>query len=169
MLVFYIFYLLVWTGKDPTDPNQSFLDIIENADAYSALLWGTMGAALTAVGFYFIQDYKDGRIIWFNVKGWISRSKKAVFNWCQVRKATAFRSSLQPTDNPGYQEDAQEQEARILMDYEEAMSSFILGMEKIFGALVVLTLAWASGAIMSAVGLNRLFGAIIVSTLIFMT
>jgi len=47
------------------------------------------------------------------------------------------------------------------MGYEQAMSSFILGMEKIFGALVVLTLAWASGAVMTAVGLNRLFGAIV--------
>merc|ERR1712127_417767 len=46
-------------------------------------------------------------------------------------------------------------------DYHEAMSSFLIGMEKIFGALVVLTLAWATGAIMEAVGLNRFFGEIL--------
>lgn len=48
-----------------------------------------------------------------------------------------------------------------LMDYHEAMSSFLIGMEKIFAALVCLTLAWATGAIMQAVGLNRFFGEIL--------
>jgi hypothetical protein len=103
--------------------------------------------ALTSVAFYFLQDYKDGRILWFNVKGWFSRTKKAVTGCCRKQDENA--------------EENEDNEAKILMDYEEAMSSFILGMEKIFGALVVLTLAWASGAIMQAVGLNRLFGAII--------
>lgn len=103
--------------------------------------------ALTSVAFYFLQDYQDGRILWFNVKGWFSRTKKAVSGCCRKQDEN--------------EQENEEEEAKILMDYEEAMSSFILGMEKIFGALVVLTLAWASGAIMQAVGLNRLFGAII--------
>merc|ERR1739848_577640 len=33
--------------------------------------------------------------------------------------------------------------------------------EKIFGALVCLTLAWATGAVMQEVGLNRFFGEIV--------
>jgi hypothetical protein len=103
--------------------------------------------ALTSVAFYFLQDYQDGRILWFNVKGWFGRTKKAVSGCCRKQDEN--------------EQENEEEEAKILMDYEEAMSSFILGMEKIFGALVVLTLAWASGAIMQAVGLNRLFGAII--------
>lgn len=92
--------------------------------------------ALTSIAFYFLQDYKDGRILWFNVKGWLSRCKNAVNGCCK-------RQDENDADN-------EEDEAKILMDYEEAMSSFILGMEKIFGALVVLTLAWASGAIMQS-------------------
>jgi hypothetical protein len=146
MLVVYIFYLLAWTGQDPSNPDQTFVNVMENSNAYQALLWGTMGAALTAVGFYFLQDYKDGRIIWFNVRGWWSRAKSAVTGCCRKED-----------DN----EEVNEDEAKLLMGYEDAMSSFILGMEKIFGALVVLTLAWASGAIMQAVGLNRLFGSIV--------
>lgn len=48
MLVFYIFYLLVVTGVDDSVPNQTFLDIMQNSDSYSALLWGTMaGGELT--------------------------------------------------------------------------------------------------------------------------
>ena len=34
-------------------------------------------------------------------------------------------------------------------------------MEKIFGALVCLTLAWATGEVMQAVGLDRFFGEIL--------
>jgi len=41
------------------------------------------------------------------------------------------------------------------------MAAFLVGMEKIFGAMVVLTLAWATGAIMQAVGLNRFFGDVL--------
>jgi Na+/H+ antiporter NhaC len=147
MLVIYIFYLLAWTGQDPSNPDQTFVNVMENSNSYQALLWGTMAAALTSVAFYFLQDYQDGRILWFNVKGWFSRTKKAVSGCCRKQDEN--------------EQENKEEEAKILMDYEEAMSSFILGMEKIFGALVVLTLAWASGAIMQAVGLNRLFGAII--------
>ena len=146
MLVIYIFYLLAWTGSDPTNPDQTFVNVMENASASRALLWGTMAAALTAVLFYFLQDYKDGRIIWFNFKGWTKRSKTAATSCC--RKEDVSENSV-------------DDEARVLVDYEEAMSSFILGMEKIFGALVVLILAWASGAIMQSVGLNRLFATII--------
>jgi hypothetical protein len=40
MLVIYIFYLLVYTGKDPENPDQTFLDIMEGSDSYAALLWG---------------------------------------------------------------------------------------------------------------------------------
>ncbi|KAL3800358.1 hypothetical protein HJC23_003654 [Cyclotella cryptica] len=154
MLIVYIFYLLAWTGKDPSDPNQSFVNVMENANAYQALLWGTMGAALTAVGFYFLQDYKDGKIIWFNVKGWINRVVRGSQKYSQ--KCCRDKHAIVPTA-----EEDEKSHALVLMGYEQAMSSFILGMEKIFGALVVLTLAWASGAIMKAVGLNRLFGAIV--------
>lgn len=138
MLVIYIFYLLAYTGQDPSNPDQSFVNVMENSNSFQALLWGTMAAALTSVAFYFLQDYKDGRIIWFNVKGWISRGKAAVTGCCRKEEDIDIEND--------------ENEAKILMDYEEAMSSFILGMEKVFGALVVLTLAWASGAVMEAGG-----------------
>jgi hypothetical protein len=49
------------------------------------------------------------------------------------------------------------------MGYREALASFLIGMEKIFGALVVLTLAWATGDVMQAVGLDRFFGEILTS------
>ncbi|KAL7466078.1 hypothetical protein ACHAXS_006376 [Conticribra weissflogii] len=151
MLVIYIFYLLAFTGDDGSG-TQSFVDKMQNADAYSALLWGTMAAALTAVGFYLIQDKHMDRIIFFNIKGYISRAKRG---FASLKRK--FRST------PDQDEGEEEVHARVLMTYSEAMTSFLLGMEKIFGAIVVLTLAWASGAIMSAVGLDRFFGEILKS------
>ena len=142
----YIFYLLVWTGKDDSNPDQTFVEIMEASSSNKALLWGTMAAVLTSVAFYFIQDYKDGKIIWFNAVGWVKRAQRASRKYCNGR-----------TSNDGHNET----HSRVLLTYDEALCSFILGMEKVFGCLVVLILAWSSGAIMKAVGLNRLFGAIV--------
>lgn len=145
MLVAYIFYLLVYTGKDPENPNQTFLDIMEGSDSYAALLWGTMAGALTSTAFFFIQDKYEDRIIWFNVKGYTNKAKRT---W------NAFRGNPEPEG---------ETHPKVLIAYDEAMASFMIGMEKIFASLVVLILAWASGQIMQAIGLNRLFGSIITS------
>lgn len=151
MLVFYIFYLLWWTGKQSADPGASFLEIIEQSNSYQGLLWGTMAASLTGLAFYFIQDHKDDRIIWLNCKGYLSRAKR------MFSKMKAFCRRGQQEE----EDDEEDDHAKILMDYRTAMAAFIVGMEKIFGAMVVLTLAWATGAIMQAVGLNRFFGEVL--------
>jgi len=149
-LIGYIFYLLVWTGQQAGVGGESFIELIELSDAYKALLWGTMAAALTALAFYFLQDKKDGRIIFFNVKGYISRMRR-FFDRIRGRCRRGEVAS----------EEAEEEHARVLMNYGDAMASYLIGMEKIFAALVVLTLAWATGAIMQAVGLDRFFGEIL--------
>ena len=149
MLIVYIFYLLAYTGKQNEPDAESFLVIIENADAYQALLWGTMAAALTAVGFYFIQDKHLEKIIFFNIKGYISRMRRMYAYYrgkCRRRQGKEIAEEGEGVVH-----------ARVLMTYTEAMAAFIIGMEKIFTALVVLTLAWASGAIMTAVGLSKFF------------
>jgi Na+/H+ antiporter family len=51
---------------------------------------------------------------------------------------------------------------RFLMSVSESLESFLFGMSRIFLALVVLTLAWASGTVMTAVGCDRLFASFIV-------
>ena len=154
MLVFYIFYLLVWTGRKAG--GETFMGAIEVSNAYQALLWGTMAAALTALAFYFLQDKKDGRIIFFNARGY--RNKMQRF----FARHRGMCRRKNPEDMVALEEEEDEEvHATLLMNYREAMSSFLIGMEKIFGACVVLTLAWATGAIMQAVGLNRFFGEIL--------
>lgn len=158
LLIFYIFYLLVVTGYDGTG-TQSFLDIMQNADSYAALLWGTMAGALTAWAFYLLQDKKDGRIIWFNLKGrirWLGRWWTSCF---QRFRRNETLGEYQDEQDEAVQE--RKEHSKPLMDYRDAMDSFLKGLEHIFGALVVLTLAWASGAIMTAVGLDRFFGVLI--------
>ena len=53
--------------------------------------------------------------------------------------------------------DADSSVPRVLMNIFESVESFLIGMGRIFPALIVLTLAWASGAMMVAVGADRLF------------
>eukprot|EP00571_Detonula_confervacea_P007203 CAMPEP_0172328688 /NCGR_PEP_ID=MMETSP1058-20130122/60477_1 /TAXON_ID=83371 /ORGANISM="Detonula confervacea, Strain CCMP 353" /LENGTH=1233 /DNA_ID=CAMNT_0013045815 /DNA_START=448 /DNA_END=4149 /DNA_ORIENTATION=- len=159
-LIGYIFYLLVWTGQQAAQEagveGASFLKLIELSNAYQALLWGTMAAALTGLLFYFVQDKKDGRIIFFNVKGYINKTRR----FFDRHRGICCRGQEEGmVDLDGDEEE--EEHAMVLIDYREAMASFLIGMEKIFGALVALTLAWATGAIMQAVGLDRFFGEII--------
>ena len=156
MLIIYIFYLLVWTGQQSAgDIELSFIELIELSNAYQALLWGTMAAALTALAFYFIQDKKGGRIIFCNVKGYINKMKR----FCARHQGMCRRGQEEEVASVDVEDEGEH--AVILMGYREAMSSFLIGMEKIFGALVCLTLAWATGEVMQAVGLDRFFGEIL--------
>ena len=50
-----IFYLLVWTGKDASNPDQTFIEVMEASNANPAFVWGTMASSLTSVLFYFIS------------------------------------------------------------------------------------------------------------------
>lgn len=151
-LIFYIFYLLVWTGAQSASGGESFIELIELSNSYQALLWGTMAAALTGLAFYFIQDKKDGHIIFCNVKGYINKLKR--FHARNRGKCLPCRRDQ--TGEVSHDEDG-EQHAVILMGYREALASFLIGMEKIFSALVVLTLAWATGDVMQAVGLGKFY------------
>jgi Na+/H+ antiporter NhaC len=139
-LLVYIIYLLIWTGQQVAEGGETIYEVIGMGSSYDALVWGTMAAVLTTVAFYFIQDKKDGRITWFNVKG-------------HLTNLVQFISGKVDMNN--------KERATALVDTREAMSSFLSGMERIFGVLVILTLAWATGAIMGAVGLNRLCSEII--------
>jgi len=156
-LVVYIFYLLAYTGQSGED--MTFLAMMENSNSYQALLWGTMAAALTTVAFYFIQDKKSGKIIFFNVKGYVNKMRRFF-----ARYSAKCGNGEQFEDLASINGE-EEAHAQVLLSYREAMSSFIMGMEKVFGALVCLVLAWATGEIMQAVGLNRLFGEIITNSL----
>jgi Na+/H+ antiporter NhaC len=149
MLIFYIFYLLMQTGLAVAPAGAGFLDIMANADSYSALLWGTIGAALTSLLFYMLQYKKDGVLV---------RPTKETFLPNFITKRLTKKSDTDDNDD----NEADKSAPRPLMTPREAMEAFLIGMETIFPALIVLTLAWASGSIMVAVGLDRLFSEMIV-------
>ena len=117
---------------------------------YAFALFKTMAAILTSVGFYFIQDKKDGRIIWFNLKGYKNKVQRLI----DYSRGTASGDEAV--------------HAKVLIDTREAMASFLIGMEKIFGVLIILTLAWATGAIMNAVGLSELLRSVSVPAICHM-
>jgi Na+/H+ antiporter NhaC len=136
LLVFFIFYLLVKTGEIEGEP-QNLMDKIEASDSYAALLWGTMAAAICTVIFYLLQIVQDGDF--------------AIPSLLVLKRLFSFSKEKEEDPKP-----------RFLMSVFDSLESFLFGMGRIFPALIVLTLAWASGAIMVAVGCDRLFSQWIV-------
>ena len=143
LLVFLIIWMLTTTGDDGSG-DQSFIEKLQASDSYSSLLWGTMGAALCSYAFYMIQFKKDGEVV----------LPTPTVVWIYLNKV--FRGRIHNELN--------EELAVPLMTTYEAMEAFLFGMGRIFPALIVLTLAWASGAIMTAVGTDRLFSSWIVDS-----
>lgn len=111
------------------------MEKIEASDSYVALLYGTMAAALVTLLFYLLQIVRDGEFI--------------VPNGTALYQAFTAGGKVKVEDS--------EPKARFLMSVRDSVESFCVGMGRVFPALVVLTLAWASGAIMVAVGADRLF------------
>ncbi|KAL3924883.1 MAG: hypothetical protein SGILL_000776 [Bacillariaceae sp.] len=135
ILIVIIFVALVNSGDDGSG-TQSFMDKIESSDSYIAMLYGTMGTAWIMIILYLLQITVPGtgKLVWWN-RYW------DMMPWRKNK-----------VENP----------PRFLMTVGESVEAFLFGMTRIFLALVVLTLAWASGALMSAVGADRLFAGWIV-------
>jgi hypothetical protein len=136
LLIFFIFYLLVKTGEIDGE-DQNLMDKIEASDSYSALLWGTMAAGICSVIFYLLQIVQDGEFV--------------IPKLDVIKRLLPFRKANEEDPKP-----------RSIMSVFDSSESFLFGMGRIFPALIVLTLAWASGAIMVAVGADRLFSRWIV-------
>ena len=136
LLVFFIFYLLIQIGN--TEPGLSFLDMLQNTDSYPALLFGTVGAAICSMIWYGLQTTQDGQF---------------VLPTPDIVKALIFPAKKQEG------EDEEPSNPRVVMNMFTSLEAFLYGMMRIFPALVVLTLAWAIGSIMTAVGVDRLFSS----------
>jgi len=138
LLIFLIFWCLVQTGDDGSG-DQTFMDKIERSDSYAALLWSTMGTALISMIFYLVQ---------------ITRSGKIIIPDMQAMKEL-YMSEKAKLEDPS-------PKARSVMSLRDSTGAFLIGLERVFPATIVLTLAWASGALMNAVGCDRLFASWIV-------
>jgi hypothetical protein len=118
------------------------MDKIENSDSYSALLWATMATALLTLIFYLLQIVREGAII--------------------VPDSSAFKDLFSTQKE---KDEDSGTRARFLMSVRDTVDSFLYGLSRVFPAMIVLTLAWASGSIMIAVGADRLFSRWIVGGL----
>jgi len=160
LLVFFIFYLLIKTGEDGSG-EQSFTEKIEASDSYSALLWGTMGATGVTFLFYLVQFVQDGEMV---LPTW--PVIKAMFGGSKAKSGDEAQTSYSVKDSNSNVDISEEEETalivapskpRSLMSIYDSVEAFLFGMGRVFPALIVLTLAWASGSIMVAVGADRLF------------
>jgi hypothetical protein len=102
-----------------------------------------MGGVMLTIIFYLLQIVKDGHLI-------IPR--------CVDIKLLLFGRFIQREED---EEDLQPI-PRFIMSVYESTESFLYGLCRIFPAIIVLTLAWASGAVMIDVGADRLFASWIV-------
>ena len=113
--------------------DQTLMDKIENSNSFIALLWGTMAAAIVSLLMYMLQPVRHGNIV--------------------MPSFNVIRECLLSSE---------EDSAHFLMSVGQSIEAFLFGMGRIFPALIVLTLAWASGSIMIDVGCDRLFSSWIV-------
>lgn len=131
-------YDFTWTGIDNTDfDGPSLVTIFQNSDPFQGLLFGTMGASLATMLFYLLQFKHNSRIVPPTPMG-CCRSSDAV-------------TDPAVTDVP-----------RPLLNASGCVESWLLGLNKIFPAIVVLSLAWTVAAVMVDVGADRLFSKAIV-------
>jgi hypothetical protein len=107
-----------------------------------------MGATILTILFYFVQPVKNGKLV--------CPTPDVLMQMISCAK----EPSLEDMDQAEI--DALPAKARPLMSVRDSVDAFLFGMARIFPALIVLTLAWASGQIMVQVGCDRLFSGWIV-------
>ena len=155
--------MLVKSGEDPDDPDQTMMDKIENSDSYVALLYGTMATAMCTLIFYLLQIVRDGEFIWPNGRALYEaftagyhKGREERLNHPEPVVAEVQENAKMnpPSDNP---EEPEPGRARFLMSVRESVEAHLIGYSRVFPALIVLTLAWASGDVMITVGADRLF------------
>ena len=116
------------------------MDKVESSDSYAALLWATMGTALITLVFYLLQFTRDGEMIY-------------VPTLTDLKEV--FMSEKAKEEDP-------QPRARSVLSLKDSIESFLIGIGRVFPATIVLTLAWASGSIMTSIGCDRLFASWIV-------
>ncbi|CAB9515490.1 Inherit from COG: Na H antiporter [Seminavis robusta] len=161
LLIFFIFFLMIRTGDDGSG-SQSFTEKIESSDSFSALLWGTMATAIITGLMYALQIVQNGHY----VLPTLPVLKSCLCGVSETEVVVEEDNLEKPSADGDVGEDEGEEmykgeslallpemgRARSLMSIYESVESFLFGMNRLFPALIVLTLAWATGDIMTTVG-----------------
>lgn len=142
LLIFFIFYLLIKSGTIEGE-DQSFIDKLQNASSYSALLRGTFAAVSCTIVFFQLQIVVNGEVVLPT-----GDILKKLF-----KKVTRKKNDDSPRDPD---------EPRLLLSFPKCVEALIFGIQRIVPALIILTLAWGSGSVMTMIGVDRLFSRIIV-------
>lgn len=141
IIVWIILVFVILVNSGTTGEEQTFIEKIEGGDSYVALLYGTMGTAWLTMILYLVQITVPGT------------GKLAL-------PTPALLMDMMPWRKKAVEERG-EKPPRFLMSVNESIESFLHGMARIFLAIVILTLAWGCGSIMTTIGVDRLFTAMI--------
>mmetsp|Transcript_2131 Transcript_2131/g.3168 ORF Transcript_2131/g.3168 Transcript_2131/m.3168 type:complete len:770 (-) Transcript_2131:583-2892(-) len=153
VLIFLLLWVLVQTGIESAGPGASFADIFKSADSYSALLLSTMGASIISLFFYMFQYKHNGSIVLPPFKQIICHSnpfKRKNENATDVESASG--ESEEVVDGP-----------KAVLSPSHAIDAWLHGVGVLFPAIIVLTLAWAAGDVMTDIGADRVFSQAITS------
>jgi len=165
-----VFWILVQTGRSSVGDDASFLDVIQGADSFSALLLGTVGTAVCSMVLYSVQFVKDGEVVpplprhvWGALREFVLTKEDK--NSGKLENESSEPGSVEPRVADQVAEQNEDSDlARPLMGPLESFENFIRALVTLFPAIVVLVLAWTVGALMKEVGCDRLFARAITSS-----
>lgn len=133
LLIFFIFYIMIQTGTVPGE-EQNFLDKLQGADAYAALLRGTMATGICTYILYIIQPVQNGKVV---------LPKPDIVFKCLDPRKDRDDDDVDPSGEHADDEDKPPKEPRSLMGLFTCIEAYLFGMGRIFPALIILTLAWS--------------------------
>jgi hypothetical protein len=159
--IVFVFYLLVQTGT-VEGTEQTLMEKIEGSDSYTALLWGTMGTIICSTLFYLLQWNTDTKAYTLPP---LKKFCAMICNKHEKDDHGTVRADDDDDDDEHVeksQDEIAQEISRPLISIPLVVESVLHGMATLFPAVIVLVLAWATGAVMVDVGADRLFARWIV-------
>lgn len=162
LLVTMILVVMVNIGIEGSESeNPSVREIFENTDSYLGLMFGSFAAALISLLFFALQFKMNGALTIPNFAAFFRSSSPQIH--AKVDYHDSDDESVEPRSiEPKYlHEPAEVDVKRPVMTPKDSVEAWLLGLQRIFPAIVVLILAWATGLVMEDIGANRFFQQLI--------
>lgn len=133
--------------------SPSVQQIFELTDSYQGLLVGSFGASCVTILFYAIQFKNNGKMVMPTFKAFFrSNTPKELHSAHQVTESLIQDVHVDEVTRP-------------IMGVMDSVEAWLKGIQRVFPAILVLVLAWATGGIMADSGANRFFQDLIESNL----
>lgn len=157
-LIILVFFL---TGRANSPDNAGFVELLEHANPFQALLIGSVSATLLVVLFYRQQIKKSNRLYF----GFPAAEELMAMYHSKLEKR---RDEVEEPSTEGITEEKPEEEfntklraGRSLLSLQASFKTFVLGMEQMFPNAPLLVLSWTLGSVIEILGANRFFAGVL--------